>query len=356
VTLSSVTTNDTSFHLRRRRWHGLAALATLAVAFSATLSACGSRPAADGIPTVRTIPPRTPTGPTPPPLSSEETAWTEALHDARHSGQASVVGLQTGALRWNRALGAPIAGGPAIAPDGTIYAFNNTGIFHAIDPTTGTDKWTFQGQGSSDSSQDLSTTPAILSDGTVLWPGPGSKLYALNSSGQLQWTLPLRGTVLSPAVTASGRVYVSDTDGDVVALMPRPSFAGRLWTIALGKTSFESPAVGPNGTIYVTPGNSLFAIRDEGTKASIAWKFTTRSEIEVSASVAANATIVLGTNDAYEYGLTPQGTQLSCSDGPRLRCPPSGNSCKQMVRRREVEDTKNPWSNIGRRPGTRRFR
>jgi outer membrane protein assembly factor BamB len=298
-----------SFGGWRRVRHGVATFATVTLALLAVTNASVSTSTAvtGAVPTVDTIPPTPPAGPAPRTRPSTGAAWTEAGHDARHSGQASVVGPQDGTVRWSRNLGAPIAGGPAVATDGTIYAFSNAGVLHAIDPATGKDKWTFAGHGSSDNGQDLSTTPAILSDGTVLWPGPGSSLYALSPTGQLRWTLHLRGTVLSPAVASNGRVYVSDSDGDLVALQPGASSAGRRWTITIGTSSYGSPAVGPNGAIYVTADDSLYALRDDGSKASDAWKFATRGAIEVSASVAADGTIVVGTNDAYEYGVSPQG-------------------------------------------------
>jgi len=54
--------------------------------------------------------------------------------------------------------------------------------------------------------------------------------------------------------------------------------------------------------------NQLIALAGAGTNATVKWCFTAGATAEVSASVAPDGTIILGTNDAYEYGITPTGT------------------------------------------------
>ncbi|MDQ6838194.1 MAG: PQQ-binding-like beta-propeller repeat protein, partial [Actinomycetota bacterium] len=233
--------------------------------------------------------------------------WGAALHDRAHSGASVAAGPTTGSLRWTRNLGAPVVAGPVVAADGTIYESANNGILHALDPATGTDKWTFDGGGSSANNQDLSTSPAILGDGTILWPGPNSALDAVDPTGKLLWQQKLAGTVLSPAVASGGEVYVADSVGDVAALDATAAGAQQLWRINVGTVSFGSPAIGADGTVYVTADRDLVALADGGNHATVKWRFAAGSDIEVSASVAPDGTIILGTNDAYEYGITPAG-------------------------------------------------
>jgi outer membrane protein assembly factor BamB len=148
----------------------------------------------------------------------------------------------------------------------------------------------------------------VLADGTILWPGPKSTLYALDPAGHLEWTEPLRGTVLSPAVTRTGKVYVADSSGDLVALSPTATSPGRRWEVSLGTTSFGSPAVGPGGTVYGSADSSLVAVTDDGSHGAVQWRFTAHAPIEVSPAVAPDGTVVVGTNDGYEYGVHPGGT------------------------------------------------
>jgi outer membrane protein assembly factor BamB len=204
-------------------------------------------------------------------------------------------------------LGAPVVAGAIAGPDGTVYESANNGILHALDPANGRDRWTFHGGGSTNNNEDLSTSAALLSDGTILWPAPSGRLDALSPAGKLRWSLPLNGSVLSPAVVGD-HVYVSDTHGDLASISATSTEAKIRWSLKLGKVSFGSPAVGQDGTVYTTVDNRLEAIKDFGSKAKVRWIFEPHSDIEVSPSVAPDGTVILGTNDGFEYGITPQGT------------------------------------------------
>lgn len=78
--------------------------------------------------------------------------------------------------------------------------------------------------------------------------------------------------------------------------------------ISIGKGSFGSPALAADGTIYGTADDQLVAVTDQGSSGTVKWKFKAGAAIEVSPSVAPDGTIVLGTNDPYEYGISPTGT------------------------------------------------
>ncbi|MGH9120772.1 MAG: PQQ-binding-like beta-propeller repeat protein, partial [Acidimicrobiales bacterium] len=223
-------------------------------------TACGTAPksgaskaaSSTSTPPVATLPPVPPNGaaPTAEVGTPEATPWPEALHDALHRGASLASGPTTGAIRWARNLGAPVVGGPVVGSDGTIYEAANNGVLHALDPATGADRWTFNGGGSGDNGQDLSTSAAILSDGTVVWPGPNSSLYGLDPAGNVLWQQTLAGAVLSPALGPNGTLYVADTKGDVAAYRANAAGAQQMWIISIGATSFGSPAIAPDGTIY----------------------------------------------------------------------------------------------------------
>lgn len=125
--------------------------------------------------------------------------WPAALHDSLHSGASVAAGPTTAATRWTRNLGAPITGGAVVGTDGTIYEAANNGILHALDPSSGADRWTFDGGGSFTANQDLSTSAAILADGTVVWPGPNSTLDGLSPEA------PLAGEAERDVAVACGR-------------------------------------------------------------------------------------------------------------------------------------------------------
>ncbi len=255
------------------------------------LSACG------GTPEPRFVPAQAG-----PPAS----VWPSAFGDAGHTSPTTVAGPTTGALRWTRMLEGAVTPGAVIGRDGSVLAAGNGGVLHALDPATGQDRWTFDGVGSY--GNDLSTSPAVLPDGTILWPGPGQQLFALRQDGKFLWSEPFDGFVLSPAVVGT-RAYVADMGGTLVAFdVGAGGEHRRVWAKDFGGTSYSSPAVGPEGNVYVAHDRTVVAVRDEGTSARVAWEFQTKDLIEVSIAAGADGTVVVGTNDDDTYGLAADGT------------------------------------------------
>lgn len=240
---------------------------------------------------------------------SSPAPWPSAGHDARHSGSTAALGPLDGRLRWERRLEGNVTPGPAVAADGTIYAASNAGVLHAIDSSTGADRWTYDGGGSYGS--DLSTTPAVLDDGVVLWPGPGPALHALAPDGTLLWRRPFAGFVLSPTALADGGVAVADMEGGL-SVLDWPEGDHRRspvirFSVDLAGTSYASPAAGPDGTVYATAGPDLVAV--DGSGGQVRWRFRTGELIEVSPSVAPDGTVVVASNDPFTYGVGPDGME-----------------------------------------------
>ncbi len=228
-------------------------------------------------------------------------AWPQALHDAQHTGASPVTGPATARVRWTRQLEGDVTPGPVIAADGTIYAASNAGVLHALDPATGEDRWKLDG--GSGYGVDTSTSPAVLPNGSILWPGPDSSLWALNGAGQVLWKLPLRGLVSSPAVTARGAVVVGDSSGSLVALRPTQEGPGVQWRVDLEEQSYGSPVWSADGkTAFQSVLSGVVAVRN----GAVRWRSTAPTAIvEVSPAVAPDGTVVIGTNDPYQYGLDP---------------------------------------------------
>lgn len=236
--------------------------------------------------------------------------WPSALHDARHSGASNTDGPTSGALRWQRHLEGAITPGPVVGPDGTIYIASNGGVLHALSPSSGQDLWTFDSGVSGGG--DLSVSPLVLPDGTILWPTAGRQLIALSARGEMLWSLAMPGHPTSPASVDGHRVYVGDDSGAVTAVDVEPGQApSRVWTVTAGAVSYGSVVVATGGRLYTTADSALVAIDDSGPTATVAWRKDPGDAItEVSAGVAADGTALLGTNGNREWAYRPDGTPL----------------------------------------------
>lgn len=274
-----------------RRLAALSAVLALALAVTGCTASADSSPS--GLSGVGTLP-------------APASAWPAPQYDARHSSGTAAIGPQTAAIRWSTQLTGAVVPGPVIGTDGSILVATNSGILTALNPRDGSVRWSFDGGGSY--GFDLSTSPAVLADGTIVWPGTADTLFGLSASGHREWSLPFDGVVLSPAVAGRDRVYVADGSGHLTALVVQGGKVTKKWRLALGDTSFSSPSVGPEGNIYTSDATHLYAVRDLGASGVVRWSFTTKKMIEVSSAVAPDGTVILGTNHDKEYGIRSDGT------------------------------------------------
>ena len=156
------------------------------------------------------------------------------------------------------------------------------------------------------------SSPAIGSDGTVYVGSFDSKLYALNpSTGSPRWTFATSDHIYSsPALDqdATGHttaIYIGSTDGSVYALSP----SGRLlWRYDTGDPIRSSPVLGPApaGThgeiLYVGSSNGRLYALDAATGRR-RWSFdTTPSDPALRDRNDLNASPALGTTGVYIAG------------------------------------------------------
>ena len=89
----------------------------------------------------------------------------------------------------------------------------------------------------------------------------------------------------------------------------RPPDTLCLWRLKLiaveGGSFFSSPAIGPEGTIFVgSPDGSLYAVTHDST---LVWSYPTGDDIRSSPAVAADGTVYFGSYDDTLYALYPDG-------------------------------------------------
>ena len=138
-----------------------------------------------------------------------------------------------GMLRWSFAASSigytcSMRSSPAIDTDGTLYLGTTqadpTPIVLALN-ANGTVKWTFKPSGLPNdvpvSHFDIYSSPAIGSDGIVHLGQEFGRVYALApGTGEVAWMVETRSGITwsSPALSAAGRLFISDLAGNVYSI------------------------------------------------------------------------------------------------------------------------------------------
>jgi outer membrane protein assembly factor BamB len=209
--------------------------------------------------------------------------------------------------------------GPAQQPKGTLYALKA--------PASGTEPqvvWTLDmGDGR------ITASPLLGPDGTIYLNSGSGTLFAVGPDGKTRWTVQTGPSIkASAALGPDGTVYQPSADGKLYALSP-PSGGGTQGTVKwsfdfgqhLGPTplmtaeggfggnngvgSGSTPAIGPDGTIYIGANNSNFyAIAPDGSQK---WLFEAEREIAgiwSAACLSADSSVLyFGANKGGVYAL-----------------------------------------------------
>jgi outer membrane protein assembly factor BamB len=150
-----------------------------------------------------------------------------------------------GTEKWSYLIGGDVVSSPAIAADGTVYVTSqHDARVHAVNPD-GSAKWSYLYGG-----DPMGSSPVIAPDGTI-YVGTGEpEFLAFNPDGTLKWTYTMDYSEMwsAAAVAADGTIYVSFVDWPFTALNADGSL---LWEARLSYWTYSSPAIAPDGTLYV---------------------------------------------------------------------------------------------------------
>jgi uncharacterized repeat protein (TIGR01451 family) len=293
-------------------------------------------------------------------------SWPKEGHDINNTGQSQYIGAQTNQTNWTFNTSSSIQGSTIIGADGTIY-FSDTDTFHALYPN-GTEKWNFSRVSklpysaavdkngiiylgccgeftsavlyalypngtvkwniSGAASTDIENAPTISSDGTIYFSmadkdQTNTYLYSVNPDSTINWMFPLYtdpanlGVVPTtcPAIGPDGTIYLttqimdgtSQNDSNLFAINPNGTLK---WKYNFYLSSQSSPVIGKDGTIYFgadSEGSTayFYAINPDGKQK---WNFTTGNSISTSPALASDGTIYFGSFDGFFYALNPDGT------------------------------------------------
>ena len=216
-----------------------------------------------------------------------------------------------GSLLWPAGFstGGYVESSPAVGPDGTIYIgvrYDKNGAYQgrviAINPG-GSTKW----QTDPPLTDWVNSSPALSADGSTVYVGCwNGKLYAFEAgTGTKRWELDTHGFISnsSPAVGPDGTIYVGASDAALHAISPGGT---ELWSHSVSDVVESSPAVAADGTIYFgSQDKNVYALNPDGSEK---WHVTTGAEVSSSPAIASTGTIYVGSADGLLYAITPDGS------------------------------------------------
>jgi hypothetical protein len=264
----------------------------------------------------------------PPPTSP----WPMMQHDDHHTGKSTASGPSgtSVAVQWTHLGVSWIKNQPSLMPDGqSLMIGEGRAPFCSLDTSNGVPQWCTAIGGFVDESSPTIGNPfvkngrtlqtiymgdrnnvfwAVDSDGNVLWKykihldgdvhqsaiiAPDHTVYmmcgcttrgvvhAFTESGALKWVVNLPNTrLISPVgtmVNGHYRLYVLTNLGVLYAIDDLGSTGNVAWTLTLGakQALHGSPAIGPDGTIYIAAQKGLYAVEDHGPSGSVrpGWPF-----------------------------------------------------------------------------------
>ena len=172
--------------------------------------------------------------------------------------------------------------------------------------------WTFETAGP------ITSSPALSSDGLVLFGSHDGRLHAIDRQGKLRWSLVTGDLIFSsPAISLSGAVYVGSDDDFLYALDAKNGRS--LWkmragscaqTLGVGPDASRcdvdgGPTIGLDGTIYFG-GDAVYAVNPNG---DLRWRFATEGHVSTAPAVMPDGTVVAGSMDNNVYAINKDGTK-----------------------------------------------
>lgn len=179
-----------------------------------------------------------------------------------------------GTTNWVFPLTAPTYASPAIGPDGTIYIGADNGTAYAINPK-GEAKWQVHL-----CDRWIESSAAVGTDGTVYFPTGCGQICALDPNGSQKWVIATQVEWSgSPALASDGSIYIAESFSTVGAFHAFSPPGRILWTYytSIYQSGSSSPAIGPDGTIYLTAGNGLYALYGTNGLMQSSWPMFRRN-------------------------------------------------------------------------------
>ena len=242
------------------------------------------------------------------PFAAPAAWWQFRLHD---DANAVIPGMLS--TTWRLTTQGPFSSSPSLVY-GTLYVGNNAGQLFAIDPATGTIKWTHN------ANNPLMSAPIVYGDLVIVGEGnegspsaatparpihvgdPPNALFAVNRvTGDVVWRASLPGTGMPTPAIVGGVLVHHNGAGSLIGF--DPSTGQELYEKDLRSIASMSAAVPIGNGAFVTNGvgtNAVFAL--SAKDGSIIW----RSPFSPVASGIGDCPVVAGAGRIFcDYAMPP---------------------------------------------------
>jgi len=230
-------------------------------------------------------------------------SWPMEGCNAQHTHRSIYdTSLNPGGIKWVFEDGVGFSAGPIIGPDDTVYLGSEGSYFYAIN-ADGSQKWVYRTAGV------VMTCAGLDSAGNICFGTLSGVVQSLDASGLPRWSISTGASIYSGMTVGSTDMIYFGTSHSTMpdylyAVYPNGTVK---WQYTLGKEDrYSTPALGPDGTIYVGCVNSkLYAIAPNGTQV---WNYTAGSSIVSSPAVASDGTVYVVTDVGKLYALRSNGS------------------------------------------------
>jgi outer membrane protein assembly factor BamB len=199
-------------------------------------------------------------------------------------------------LAWSTPTLGEIWGTGGLLPDGNLVFGNLNNKVTCVTPA-GAPVWDLDLPGG------ISVSPAVeQTTGKIFAGALDGKVYAISSAGGHLWNQELLSPAGGGLVISGNHVIVGTYDGMVRALAT--ATGSEAWSVQLPGLISSSPAVAPDGTVYIgTQDSKLYAIKN----GTVQWTHPTGGEIWSTPAVGPDGTVYVGSNDGWLYAVTAAG-------------------------------------------------